>query len=74
MATKKAKQPARYVRIDIGYGPAEHWVTAKVCDQRTVSLLFGGESLDLLVETPGGERIWVSSWDELPAIAEGTHA
>jgi hypothetical protein len=60
-------KPKRFVRVDMGHGPAECWTTAKVVGQRECRQLFGdGTRTDLLVELPGGERIWVSSWDELP--------
>jgi hypothetical protein len=50
----------------MGYGPAEHWETAKVIDERTYQSLFGdGATTDLLVELPGGERTWVSFWEEI---------
>lgn len=73
MKTTKSKRPARCldrlfrrVRVDMGYGPAEHWVTAKVMDQRECQTLFGdGTTTDLLVELPGGERTWVSFWEEI---------
>lgn len=56
----------RLVRVDMGYGPAEHWVTGKVIDTRAVSKLFSdGTATDILVETPGGERTWVSFWEEI---------
>jgi len=57
----------RRVRVDMGYGPAEHWITAKVIDERTCQSLFGDETTtSLLVEIPGGERTWVSYWNEIP--------
>lgn len=60
------KKPKRLVRVDMGYGPAESWMTAKVIDQRTYQALFGDETkTELLVEFPGGERTWVSFWDEI---------
>lgn len=49
----------------MGYGPAESWTTAKVIEERTVAQLFGnGEDKELLVEVPGGERLWVGYWKE----------
>jgi hypothetical protein len=60
------KKPTRYVRVDMGYGPAEHWEQAKVCDERTVAHLFDdGTSQELLVQLNSQERIWVSSWEEI---------
>jgi hypothetical protein len=57
----------RWVRVDMGYGPAEHWVTGKVISERACQTLFGdGVTTDLLVELPGGERTWVSFWEETP--------
>lgn len=57
----------RLVQVDIGYGPAEHWVTGKVIGERTCQALFeDGTTTDLLVELPGGERTWVSFWEEIP--------
>jgi len=54
------------VMVDRGYGPAESWVKARVCDQREVDSLFEGKKIDLLVEFPGGERDWISFWEEIP--------
>ena len=63
---KRINRFVRQVRVDMGYGPAEHWVTAKVIDERTCQELFGeGTRTDLLVELPGGERTWVSFWNEI---------
>ena len=60
------KRKHELVRVDMGYGPAEHWVTARVIERRAVSQLFAeGPAINLLVEIPGGERIWVSDWNEL---------
>lgn len=56
----------RWVRVDMGYGLAECKVSAKVVSERKVSKLFeDGQSTDLLVEIPGGERVWVSFWEEI---------
>ena len=56
----------RHVLIDLGYGPSEHWVRAKVVKNRMLKGLFDeGESEQLLVEVPGGERIWVSYWKKV---------
>ena len=70
MKSLKAKRPTRCldrrVRVDMGYGPAEHWVTAKVIDQQECQQLFGnGTRTELLVELLGGERTWVSFWEEI---------
>lgn len=54
------------VMVDRGYGPAESWVKARVCDQREVDSLFEGKKINLLVEFPGGERDWISFWEEIP--------
>ena len=61
------RKQARYVWVDQGYGMNECWYTARVVDSRMVKDLFGsGQSENLLVELPGGERTWVSYWkDEL---------
>ena len=34
------KSKSEYVLVDIGYGPAEHWVTAKVLQRQTTQDLF----------------------------------
>ena len=36
------KAVKRCVSVDMGYGPAENWVTATVVDSQTVVELFGG--------------------------------
>jgi hypothetical protein len=47
----------------------EHWTPAIVIDERTCLELFGdGTATELLVEFPGGERTWVSSWDEIKNV------
>ena len=64
---RPARRPDRLVRVDMGYGPAEHWVTGKVIDEQTHQTLFGdGTTTDLLIELHGGERTWVSFWEEIP--------
>lgn len=61
------KKPARYVKIDTGYGCQSIYETCKVLDERRCKGLFSDElQTDLLVELAGGERIWVSSWEEIP--------
>jgi hypothetical protein len=66
MATKgKNMKKVRYVMIDQGYGPEEHWVRAKVIRSMKCQNLFDqGESEQLLVEILGGERLWVESWSD----------
>jgi len=62
---KAKKKPARYVRVDNGYGPASHYETVRVIDERELTPLFeGGSTKELLVES-GGERYWVAFWEEL---------
>jgi hypothetical protein len=61
----KMKAPVRYVSVDLGYGPLEVWTRAKVIASEMVGSLFNNEQReDLLVEIPGGERVWVSNWKE----------
>jgi hypothetical protein len=63
----KMKRTVRYVFVDEGYGPAEHWVKAKVIESRMCKDLFDGPDKEqLLVELPGGERFWAAFWEELP--------
>jgi hypothetical protein len=61
-----AKKPKRYVRFDNGYGCHENWQTGRVIESRTCTALFSGETEDLLVEVAGGERKWISFWEEIP--------
>lgn len=62
---RRAKKPVRFVRVDMGYGPAENWCRAKVVESRMVGQLFSDELVEnLLVEIPGGERMWVAYWTE----------
>lgn len=60
------KRPGkRIVSVDLGYDLAEHWVLAIVVRSQTCRELFtDGENEQLLVEIPGGERIWVAFWRE----------
>jgi hypothetical protein len=61
------KKPIRWVMVDQGYDLAENWVQARVRDSREVAQLFCDVPIEeLLVELPGGERTWVSSWREIP--------
>ena len=56
----------RPILVDIGYGPMEHIVQAIAVNSRTCKGLFDDtETVDLLAELPGGERIWVSYWTEI---------
>jgi len=60
------KAPVRNVSVDLGYGPGGDWTTVKVVRSQIVDKLFGeGQAERLLVEIPGGERIWVSHWREV---------
>ena len=61
-----AKKPIRYVKVDRGYGPAERWERVKVIDSQTAAGLFDPNEITerLLVEACGGERYWVSYWEE----------
>jgi hypothetical protein len=54
----------QHVMIDRGYGTAEYWVRARVIRSRMCADLFDPDrkSEQLLVEIPGGERIWVAFW------------
>jgi len=54
--------------IDQGYGPSEHWVRAKVVGSLMCRDLFDAnkQNEQLLVEIPGGERVWAAFWEELP--------
>jgi hypothetical protein len=62
------KKPARYVKIDRGYGCNSIYETCRVVDERQYKGLFSEKlQTDLLVQLMGGERIWVSSWEEIPA-------
>ena len=56
------RAPRRTVWVDRGYGPAEHWTPARAISEQMVNTLFGAPEPSLLVELPGGERVWVSSW------------
>lgn len=59
----KPKKSRRTVHVDMGYGPIEHIVEAEVVGERICENLFdNGKTTDLLVEIPGGERVWVSHW------------
>ena len=62
------KRIVRHVMIDQGYGPAECWVKAKVVDSQMTRDLFDDKKQNeqLLVEIPGGERVWVAFWNEMP--------
>lgn len=52
------------VRVDIGYDLCENSVVATVIERLFVQELFSDELKEnLLVEIPGGERIWVDSWE-----------
>lgn len=62
-----AKPKARYVRIDQGYGTNSDWYTVRVIRSEPTQTLFEGQKERLLVELPGGERIWVAHWEELPS-------
>ena len=65
------KKSTRYVMVDRGYMTNECWYHAKVINSRPcVKNLFTGEMGErLLVELPGGERIWVDYWTE---VTKGT--
>ena len=65
---KRPKASDRYVRIDQGYGPASHWVTGRVIESRMYSALFEHheDSESVLVELPGGERVWADFFEEIP--------
>ena len=64
---KKKPKPKRFVSVDMGYGPAEYWVEALVIDERQDKGLFDEElQTSLLVEIPGGERLWAAYWTETP--------
>lgn len=65
MSAKKKKPPVRQVRVDEGYGPAEHWVTVKAIDERRYMSVFSEPRTELLVEYPGGRRDWVAFWEEI---------
>ena len=66
------KKKQRLVRVDSGYGPAEHWETAKVIQSRMVKQLFSDDLKEnLLVELMGGERVWVDSWEEYKVLNNG---
>ncbi len=55
----------RYVNVDMGYGPAEHWERARVIQSQMVGQLFSDEPKEsLLVELLSGERTWVDYWTE----------
>lgn len=61
------KELRHNVMIDQGYGPAEHWVKVKVITAQMCRDLFDDnkQNEQLLVEIPGGERVWVSFWREI---------
>lgn len=64
----KRKKPARYVRIDRGYGCYSDYHTVKVIDEMQCRALFSSElKTCLLVELAGGERERVDYWEEIPA-------
>ena len=69
--TKKPKRSVKHnrqVHVDLGHGPAEHQVTAKVIYEQVCQSVFGeGTNTRLLVEIPGGERLYVAFWKEIPA-------
>lgn len=54
----------RYVMIDVGYQTRESWQRGKVIDSHVVESLFDEPREELLVELPGGERMWVAFWKE----------
>ena len=75
-ASKKrcARRPVRLVRVDMGYETAEHWVTTKVVSERTCQALFGaGTTTSLLVEIPGGARMWIDHWKDIPGEGDTTN-
>lgn len=60
------RKKQRYVMIDTGYDLHENWIHAKVISSQMVGRLFDdGQDESLLVEIPGGERIWVDFWQEI---------
>ena len=64
------KNKHRYVMIDQGYWLAENWYKVKVIRSEQVSELFSGETKErLLVELPGGERVWADYWREIDVNA-----
>lgn len=61
-----AKTTTRYVMVDMGYAPMEHWVKAKVISSSSSTNLFTGELEEsLLVELPDKERVLVDFWENL---------
>jgi len=59
----------RSVLVDLGHGLAQLWTSAKVImSQKCKNLFDEGNHEMLLVEVPGGERIWVSHWREVEGI------
>lgn len=66
---KRAARPVRYVMIDQGHGPAEYWVKAKVVGRQLGKDLFTEKPTEqLLVEIPGGARVWAAFWRELLTV------
>jgi len=60
------KKKQRFIKVDMGYGPAESWERAKVIDSRMVKQLFSEDLKEqLLVELSNGERIHVDFWKEM---------
>lgn len=68
----KPKKPIRKVRVDMGYGPAEHWQVGTVIEEREVNVLFGpfGKTRTELLVDIGSESVWVSFWEEVDEAAE----
>ena len=60
------RKSVKYVEVDLGYGLAELWTTAKVVGSQKAKNLFDNDEHEmLLVETAGGERIWVDYWRDV---------
>jgi hypothetical protein len=56
----------RYVLVDIGYGPAVSMRRVRVIEERKYTPLVGDEMTShLLVEYPGGSRLWVDVWQDI---------
>lgn len=63
----KVEQMIRTVVVDMGNGPHEYLQYATVIRESEINGLFDNNPYKvLLVELPGGERVWVSEWTELP--------
>lgn len=63
---RQPRKPARFVMINNGYDMHDNWMRAKVISSRMVGRLFDdGQDENLLVEIPGGERMWVAFWEEI---------